>query len=145
MWPFRKGALGLLWRSWLGGRADEKLGPHGEQLARQGLCDKGLRILASNYRCPSGEADLIALDESTRSSLGAETIVFVEVKTRTNDQYLPPQAAVDDAKRSQMRKVANYYLLTHDTAGYYRRFDIVAITIRQGQEPCIEHIADAFE
>jgi putative endonuclease len=111
----------------------------------QHLRKKGLRILASNYRCPSGEADIVALDESTRSSLGSETIVFVEVKTRASDHFLPPQSAVDDNKRLQMRKVANYYLATHDTEGLHRRFDIVAITMPEGQEPCIEHIPDAFE
>jgi len=60
------------------------LGDRGEALARRFLKKAGLQILATNYRCPAGEIDIIALDPSTRQTpAGAETIVFVEVKTRS--------------------------------------------------------------
>jgi putative endonuclease len=145
MWPFGKQKPDASQSAGADKHGGKPLGSQGEYLAVQHLRKQGLKILASNYRCPSGEADIVALDESTRSSLGSETIVFIEVKTRSSDQFLPPQSAVNDDKRMRMKKVANYYLATHDTAGLHRRFDIVAITIPKDQDPRIEHISDAFE
>ena len=131
MWPFgRPGKL--------------PLGQRGERLARRHLRRKGLKILARNYRCPAGEADLIALDPSTRRSLGAETIAFVEVKTRSSDCNTDPEAAVNADKRRRMRKVAQYYLANHDAEGYNVRFDVVAIVATDGEKPEIRHIPDAF-
>jgi len=125
-----------------GGSAD--LGRQGEQLASGFLRKQGLKVLARNYRCPAGEADLIALDSSTRKEAGAETIVFVEVKTRTSDRYAPPESAVNADKRRRMKRVAHYYLASRKTGDFAVRFDIVSIVIRAGQEPEIRHIAHAF-
>jgi len=122
----------------------QPLGPLGEQLARRFLRKAGMKILADNYRCPAGEVDLIALDRSTRKALGAETIVFVEVKTRRSDRYASPAAAVDSPKQTQLRAAAAYYLAHHDAAGYLTRYDIVSIVARPGQEPEISHIRNAF-
>ena len=132
MWPFRRKA------------ADSRpLGPRGEMLARKFLQRSGMKILAQNYRCPVGEADLIALDHSTRSETGAETIAFVEVKTRSSDRHTDPASAVNSAKRRQMRRVAEYYLNTHDTGELNARLDVVSIVI-DDDEPRIEYIPDAF-
>jgi len=120
------------------------LGERGEAIARRTLRRAGMKVLASNYRCPAGEADIIALETKTRKLIGAETIAFVEVKTRSSDRYVQPSAAVDDRKRRQLRRVASYYLAHHDAAGFALRFDIVSVVIRDGQEPEIEHIRDAF-
>ena len=121
-----------------------RLGRQGEKLACRLLGKKGMKVLAQNYRCPAGEADLIALDPSTRKELGAETIAFVEVKTRTSDRYTPPEAAVNADKRRRMRKVADYYLASRKAQDYAIRFDIVSIVIRPGQEPEVRHIPGAF-
>lgn len=120
------------------------LGARGEALARKSLQKLGYKILGDNYRCPSGEIDLIALDPSTRKASGAETIVFVEVKTRSPGQAAAPQAAVNSAKQDQIRSAARYYLRTHDADGFATRYDIVAIVLADGQAPRIEHIKDAF-
>ncbi len=121
------------------------LGAKGEKLARQFLKTQGLKILAANYRCPSGEADLIALDPSTKAQAKAQTIVFVEVKTRTSDRYTSPEAAVDGSKRQSMKKVADYYLSRHDPEATYNvRFDIIAIVSDEQGQSSIKHIADAF-
>lgn len=129
-WPFRRREL--------------PLGVKGEKLAKRHLRRAGMKILATNYRCPAGEADLIVLDFSTRKTHGAETVVFVEVKTRSSDRYVDPEAAVDEDKRRQVRRVSAYYLRHHDAAGFALRFDIVSIVIRDGQQPQIRHIRDAF-
>jgi putative endonuclease len=127
---------------WPFGRAS--LGRRGERLARRRLRRSGLKILATNYRCPVGEVDLIALDASTRKAIAAETLVFVEVKTRTSDTYTAPAGAVDAEKRRRIRRIADYYLASRDTSGYAVRFDIVSIVIPDGEKPRVTHIPDAF-
>jgi putative endonuclease len=103
-----------------------------------------MKVLARNYRCPAGEADLIALDASTQRDFGVETLCFIEVKTRSSDRYVDPASAVGSAKQKRLRRVANYYLATHDAADLNVRFDVVSILKRRGERPDVEYIADAF-
>ena len=139
MWPFGRAREE---ESPGGDSAD--LGRRGEKLAQAALRKQGLRILARNYRCPAGEADLIALDIATRKETGAETIAFVEVKTRTSDRYAPPESAVNADKRRRMKRVARYYFASRKTEGFAVRFDIVSVVIRPGQEPEVRHTPGAF-
>jgi putative endonuclease len=129
MWPFRP---------------EKTLGRHGEDLAARTLKRKGMKVLARNYRCPSGEIDIIALDPTTRRDSGRETIVFVEAKTRSTDSYTVPESAVDARKRRRIRKAARYYLSHYPTEQYYVRYDIVAIVAPRRTKPQIKHIAAAF-
>jgi putative endonuclease len=122
----------------------KSLGGRGETLALRMLKRRGLKVLARNYRCPAGEADLIVLDKATRGDSGAETIVFVEVKTRSSDRYTDPQYAVNADKQRRMRKIADYFLTTRPADGYNVRFDVVAICLRDGNKPEITYIQDAF-
>jgi len=105
-----------------------------------------MKILARNYRCPGGEIDIIALDPSTGRTSQAETIVFVEVKTRAAETPAGPEAAIDAHKRGQVVKAAKYYLRHYPTKGYLTRYDIVAVIIPPGkeQEPTVRHIQKAF-
>ncbi len=128
MWPFDRG---------------KPLGVRGERIALRFLKRQGLKILARNYRCPSGEVDLIALQGATRD-IPAETIVFVEVKTRSSDRYTDPASAVNGDKRRRVQAAARYYLRTHPSEGYHVRFDIVSIVLQPGEKPRVEHIVEAF-
>ena len=137
MWPFRRE----------GNKNDKTpattpckigLGPRGEKLARKYLKQTGLKILAANYRCPAGEADLIVLDKT------ADTIAVVEVKTRSSDRYVAPESAVTSEKQRRLRRIAQYYLSTNNTGELGVRFDVVSIVIRPGEKPEIRHIPDAF-
>jgi len=130
VWPFRGASAGL--------------GPRGERLAMRHLRQGGLKILARNYRCPAGEIDLIALDRSSRAESGAETLVFVEVKTRASDRYTDPSAAVDADKRRRVERAASHYLAERGGGGFNVRFDIVSIVAAPGERPRIEHIPQAF-
>lgn len=121
------------------------LGQDGEKLALRLLRGLRYKVLAANFRCPAGEIDLIALDRSTVKTCGMETIVFVEIKTRTSDRFTAPQSAVDSAKQKHIRQAAAYYLARRDAAGFAIRYDIIAIVASPGKEPRIEHIKDAFE
>jgi putative endonuclease len=122
------------------------LGNRGEHAACRFLKKAGMKILARNYRCPGGEIDIIALDPSTRRTRHAETIVFVEVKTRATETPAGPLSAIDAHKRSQVKKAAQYYLRHHPAKGYLTRYDAVAVIIPPGkkQEPAVRHIPNAF-
>lgn len=116
----------------------QALGRHGERKACKYLQKLGYRILGTNYRCKAGEIDIIAADH--------ETLVFVEVKTRSSDQFGTPQEAVTPAKLRSVRQAAQYYLIessAHDTPV---RYDILALTIGQnGKVKNIEHITNIGE
>lgn len=136
MWPFGRGGLS--------GAVGTRLGQRGEKLAARHLRRGGLKVLARNYRCPAGEADIIVLDRSGRTASDAETIAFVEVKTRTSARQVSPESAVDARKRRQLARVAEYYLAHHDAGECSVRFDVVAVVLAAGAKPEIRHIVDAF-
>lgn len=79
------------------------LGKKGERAAAEYLKKRGLVILKTNYVTPFGEADIIARDTARGE------IAFVEVKTRTGDEYGAPAEAVGAKKREKYRKIAAYY------------------------------------
>lgn len=106
------------------------LGAAGENRAAEYLKKQGLKILKRNYKTPFGEADIVAQD--------GETVVFVEVKTRTNEQFSTPAAAVNKAKQRRYVNIARYY---EACAGreVYVRFDVMELLDRE-----INYIKDAF-
>jgi putative endonuclease len=112
----------------------KNLGPEGEEIAIRFLQDKGLRIIHKNYKTPLGEADIVARDK--------DDIVFIEVKTRSNERFGEPFEAVNDRKREKLRKIALYYH-KHEDNGATIRFDVVSIKRKDG-EYLIEHIEEAF-
>ncbi|MGE5608542.1 MAG: YraN family protein [Bacillota bacterium] len=114
---------------------DRTLGERGENIAARFLGDKGYKIIARNFRCALGEIDIIARDE--------ETLVFVEVKTRTEDDP-SPEDQVDQAKQHQMTKVAKSFMSRYGWPQPPARFDVVAIVWPEGHEPVIRHTPSAF-
>jgi putative endonuclease len=114
------------------------LGRHGERKACAYLKKHGYRILSTNFRCKAGEIDIVAADK--------ETLVFVEVKTRSSDQFGTPQEAVTSAKLRTLRRVAYYYLLEEGAPDIPVRFDILALTIDQNSRVRnIEHFPNVGE
>lgn len=73
-------------------------GSEGESFAADYLIKNGYRILERNFRTPLGEIDIIARD--------GETLVFIEVKARSNARFGPPQLAVDHRKQVKISRVA---------------------------------------
>jgi len=114
----------------------KELGKQGEEIAIRFLKKKGYRILLRNYVCKMGEMDIIAREK--------DTLVFVEVKTRTSTEFGPPQLAVNSRKQRQLSKVALNYLNEKRLKDVKARFDVVAILLRQKGEE-IELIKDAFD
>lgn len=109
------------------------VGSEYERRAAEYLQSQGYRILERNFRCRTGEIDLIARD-------GAY-LVFIEVKYRRDAASGDPTEAVDAAKQMTISRTASYYCLKK---GYGEtmpcRFDVVAIC---GDE--IRLVRDAFE
>ena len=113
-----------------------QLGVKGEDLAATFLKRKGYRIAERNYKTPVGEIDIIAEDRGT--------LVFIEVKTRTDDSFGLPFEAVNSKKREKLRKVALFYLKNRCRKDVPSRFDVLSIRAGDGKSD-IEHIVDAFE
>jgi len=119
----------------------EDLGRRGESAAGSALKRSGMKILARNYRCPAGEIDLIALDRSA----DGDCIAFVEVKTRSSDEFVLPQSAVGRKKQDHIRRAASYYIHTHPQADRYQlRFDVVSVLVDSDGKAVVTHIPDAF-
>lgn len=111
-------------------------GEYGEQIAVEYLRERGYRIQHRNYRCRSGEIDIIAWDGST--------LVFVEVKTKGQTAFGVPQAMVGDRKQKTVTRVAMTYVQQHRLRNAVVRFDVVAITLSPDGTPTVTHLPAAF-
>jgi putative endonuclease len=112
------------------------LGSEGEDLAVRFLQKKGYRIVARNYKTPVGEIDIIARD--------GDTIVFIEVKTRTDISFGYPFEAVNKRKRQKLKNLALLYLKRQGKESPVR-FDVISIFCMDNGKKDVEHIKDAFE
>lgn len=112
-----------------------ELGQLGEQLAANFLQANGYNILARNWRVNRVEIDIIA-------ELN-DTLIFVEVKTRSSDFFGAPETAVTKRKKRLLAAAASAYMEQsgHDWA---IRFDIISIVMKLGSAPKLEHFEDAF-
>jgi len=118
-------------------RDERKLiGKKGEELAYGYLRKLGYAILEKNYRCPFGEIDIIARDK--------KTLVFVEVKSRTTDDFGYPEEAVGKDKQRKIVLCAQQYLLKNEKDNTPVRFDVIAIKMGNNRTE-ITHFKDALE
>jgi putative endonuclease len=113
------------------------LGDRGERVAARYLKKQGYRILARQSRSRIGELDLVALD--------GETVVFVEVKTRTTHAAGHPGEAITFQKRKQLTRAALAWLKRRGLLEQRARFDVIAVTWRERESPLVEHFRHAFE
>lgn len=111
-------------------------GLDGERATRQYLTSQGWRFLAANFRVPEGEIDLVFRDK--------EVLVFVEVKTRSSEQWERPAAAVDSRKRRRISRAALAYLHKIGRPRVKFRFDVVEVLLPPQGEPVIRHWPNAF-
>ena len=111
------------------------LGRWGEQMAAECLQHKGYQIIERDWKSGHRDLDIIALD--------GDTVVFVEVKTRSNRMFTDPVDAVGYQKIRNLQIAANHYVKYRQIDGDIR-FDIVSVVGSVGEEPEIEHIVDAF-
>lgn len=107
-------------------------GAAGEQIARDYLVQKGAKILAMNFRRPTGEIDIVARLK--------RTILFVEVKRRSSLRYGRPAEAVSPAKQAHIARTAALYLQENGLEDSLARFDVIEILPGD-----IRHIENAFD
>jgi putative endonuclease len=108
-------------------------GQAAEQLAADHLVKQGLRIVARNYRVRGGEVDLICED--------GRTLVFVEVRLRTNSAFGGAGGSITAAKRQRVILATRHYLARK--AERPCRFDVVLLDALDPRR--IEWIRNAFD
>ncbi len=111
-----------------------KIGELGEKLALEFLINAGFQILEKGWRYKHKEIDIIAKDK--------DELVFVEVKTRTEDYWGNPEEFVNKSKQRFLIQAAEAYINETDFEGE-SRFDIVAVLLKNDDVE-IEHITEAF-
>lgn len=97
----------------------QKIGKMGEDLALKYLAQLGYKILKRNFKSKLGEIDIIAKDK--------EEIVFIEVKTRTNNKYGKPAEAVNKIKKEHIKNAGIYYIYSNKLNNKSIRFDVIEV------------------
>jgi putative endonuclease len=104
--------------------ARRRLGDRGERIAEQFLLERGYTLLERNYRCRTGEIDLVCRDGAI--------LAFIEVKTRRGTAFGVPEEAVDRRKLAHIEAACLQYLDDHGTPDQAWRVDVVAIQLDPG-------------
>ncbi len=116
----------------------KETGALGEKIAGAFLENNGYRIVDRNYRCKEGEVDIIACQ--------GNTLVFVEVRTKSNRRFGSPEESITSAKSERMRGLAERYIQEHEHPATNWRIDMVAIEMEPGgRVKRIEIIENAIE
>ncbi|MBB2997361.1 YraN family protein [Paeniglutamicibacter cryotolerans] len=110
---------------------NQYLGAAGEAIAAEYLQHRGMRILATNWRCSQGELDIIAEHRGS--------IIAVEVKTRTSTDYGHPAQAVTAAKLRRLCVLTRCWCRENHRSWTGARIDVIAILLHQGTKPHLEH------
>ena len=132
-------ALAKRWRNqFVSGKPDRALrGTEGEKLAGRFLRKHGYKVLYRNFRGRTGgEIDLVCRD--------VDTLVFVEVKTRRNEDFGRPIETIKADQRDRIAKGALAWLRMLDNPDILFRFDVVEVLLDETAEPRLELIKDAF-
>ena len=111
-------------------------GELGERAAKKFLQVQGMKFLAANFRSERGEIDLIFRD--------GDCLAFVEVKTRSSEDWTRPAAAVDARKRRLLSQTALDYLKLLKQPPVKFRFDIVEVLLADGAVREIRHLPNTF-
>ena len=113
-----------------------RYGALGEKAAKKFLKQQGLKFLTANFQSRRGEIDLVFRDE--------DCLVFVEVKTRSSEEWNRPASAVDERKRRLLSQTALDYLRRLENPRVKIRFDIVEVLLRDGQVIEVRHLPNTF-
>jgi len=112
----------------------QSFGKWGEDLASKYLVDKGWKVIDRNARTTHGEIDIIAEQDGT--------IIFVEVKTRSTQEFGYPEEAITSQKRKHLIHSAEEYLQNHPEIQSDWRIDVIAIRRLAGEN---NPVVDWFE
>jgi putative endonuclease len=116
--------------------AGKRLGERGEDAAVAYLERVGMTVIDRNWRCASGEIDIVALDGST--------VVLCEVKTRRSTAKGSAEEAVTPARQKRYRKLAQAYSQHSGDPDVDIRFDVIAILVIAPDRALLRHHRAAF-
>lgn len=108
-----------------------EIGRIGENLATKYLKEQGYKIIERNFMANQGEIDIIAKDKNE--------IVFIEVKTRTNNLYGKPIDSVNKPKQKHFTNTVEYYIYSKHLENEYVRLDVIEVYIKSNKYK-INHI-----
>lgn len=111
-------------------------GALGEKAAKKYLQKHGLKFLCANFRSSRGEIDLVFRER--------DCLVFVEVKTRSSEDWTRPAAAVNARKKKLLSGCALDYLQLLKNPEVKMRFDIVEVLLKDGAVNEIRHLPNTF-
>ncbi|MBW6468423.1 MAG: YraN family protein [Anaerosomatales bacterium] len=114
----------------------EETAKRGEDAAAAYLERTGCTVVERNWRCPSGEVDIVALD--------GVTLVIVEVKTRKTASAGTPEEAVSPTKQRRLVRIARHYLAHAGLDDAEVRFDVIAIRPIAEDRALLRHHRAAF-
>lgn len=108
----------------------------GERAAKKHLKQLGLKFLTGNFRSDRGEIDLVFRDD--------DCLVFVEVKTRSSEDWVRPAASVNKRKRRLLCQTALDYLELLKNPEVKIRFDIVEVLLQESAVREVRHLPNTF-
>ena len=113
-----------------------EIGKFGEDIAINYLEKLGYKIIERNFMAKQGEIDIIAMDK--------KELVFIEVKTRTNDIYGHPVEAVNFFKQKHWLNTVKYYLYINHMENEFVRFDVIEVYLNKNSYR-VNHIKQVFD
>jgi len=113
-----------------------RYGQLGEREAKKHLKRLGMKFLTANFRTERGEIDLVMRDK--------DCLVFVEVKTRSSEEWTRPAAAVDRERRQRLTRAGLDYLRKLKNPKVKVRFDIVEVLLQDGAVREVRHLPNSF-
>ena len=113
----------------------KELGQRAEDLACEYLSNQGLTVVERNYYIRGGELDIVALD--------GEMVVFVEVRSKSSQQYGLPEETISVKKRQFLYRAAEQYLTKNEWLERNCRFDVISVLF-EAENVQIKWYKDAF-
>lgn len=113
---------------------NQRVGKWGEETAVEYLRQRGCDIVGQNVRTPYGEIDIVAKKDNT--------IIFIEVKTRTSNTMGLPEESITPRKREHMIACAENYAMEHEIDRW--QIDVISIEGKPGATPKVTHFENAI-
>ncbi len=115
----------------------KKLGRWGERYSEKFLKRRGLKLLARNFSSRDGEIDLVMVDRDS-------SVVFVEVKTRANEQFDSAESAVNYSKKNKLVRTAKLFCRKYGIENRALRFDAVIVVLGESAKPQVRHYQNIY-
>ena len=115
-------------------RHNQRVGKWGEESAVEHLTQRGCEIVGRNVRTPYGEIDIIARQ--------GDSVIFVEVKTRTSNNMGLPEESITARKREHMIACAEHYAAEHEIDHW--QIDVISVEGKPGTQPVITYFENAI-